>query len=585
MIQASVVVPTCRPTESLRRCLDALLSQSLAREAYEIVVVPYGPAGANEAVTLPRTEQRICSILPVSQNLPAAMNSAIRTAGGKIVIFVSEDCICDAGLIAAHLEAHERGDSLVVHGPTWLHPECPRTTVTTLEMEARQRAIRCEAEGIRPSGLVLRTNCSVSKGLLETHAFDETCGDTASVELLTRLLYAGARVRYASAALAYQFCDKTARDLIVEARDLSAFEVTLAKKAPQYRGMSSIARWSSDRIHRRVARRIIALAPFSIDPALALLSAIVHPFSGYGPFLQLSRRLLRLRIETAATRAAVSAASSWAQLNAVFLRRVPILLYHNVISDAETSPNRFTMSQSVFERQMQWLSEGGYRGISISDFLAWREANAPLPPKPVLITFDDAYDDAARYAFPVLEKFGFPAACMVVTDEIAKTNRWDLTRSQRPLKLMDEETLLEWGQRGIGYGAHSCSHPDLRTLGDSELWNELISSRRALEEILQSPVRTFAYPYGFLDRRVRDQTGRIYDLAFTTVPRPSHLATDPLLLGRMEPEPSDTRFDLVSRLRWGWSPRLRVKAALTDFRSTGARILRKRLADISLRTD
>jgi peptidoglycan/xylan/chitin deacetylase (PgdA/CDA1 family) len=399
--------------------------------------------------------------------------------------------------------------------------------------------------------------------LLDSHAFDENWREHACVELLIRLYRVRVRIRYASAAIAYELWDKTAEALIAEEKDFASTEVKLAKIYPEYRSRSSIALWNSDRIYKRVARRIAGLISLSIEPALKLASAVIQPFQRAAFFRRIAQRLLRVRIEAASSRAAVDAAGSWAQLHTLFLQRVPVLLYHNVISDTETSANRFTMTQSVFERQIRWLSEGGYKGIRVSDYLAWRESNVPLPPKPVLITFDDAYDDGARHAFPVLEKFGFPAACMVVTGEIGKINRWDFVRGEKALQLMDATALVEWGRRGIEYGAHSCSHPDLRTLSEGELQDELAGSRQELEQVTGLPVRTFAYPYGFFDRRVRDQTASVYDFAFTTVPRPSDLATDPLQIGRMEPLPSDTRFDLFSRVRWGWSARLRAKAKIS----------------------
>ncbi len=563
MKKASVVVPTYNRWSSLQSCLDALLCQALAHDDYEIIVVADGSTdGTGRGMPSYTSDPRVRFLQQSRRGFAAAMNSAIRVASGEIVVLIQDDCICEPGLVAAHIAAHACDERLVLLGPVFPHPECPRTAVTALLRERGQHDfIRLTMEGPGLSDLALRANSSVRRSLLQKNPFDESYLRHAEAEHAYRLQQAGAQVRYAPTAVAYRLYDQTPDAMVSDARELSAFEVSFARSQPAYRAMSSIAKWDQDIARKRVLRSLMARLPFSLEPILKPLFRVVHSFRRNAFFLRAAQRLLKLRVEAAACRGAVSAAGSWTKLQASFLVRVPILLYHLVTSDADSSPTALSMTGSTFERQMRWLAKGGYRSIGIAEFIAWREGDFQLPPKPVLITFDDAYDDTAQSAFPILQRFGFSAVCMVVTGEIAKFNQWDVKLGWKPRALMNEEALLQWKEHGIEYGAHSCSHPDLRTLHESDLQHELAVSRDALGEIVGSPVRTFAYPYGYFDRGVREQAARYFDFAFTTEPRPSSLATDPFLLGRMEPMSSDSYFDFVSRVRWGWTPKLKLRAA------------------------
>ena len=93
--------------------------------------------------------------------------------------------------------------------------------------------------------------------------------------------------------------------------------------------------------------------------------------------------------------------------------RVPILLYHNLVEDGgETSA--MTMEAGVFAGQMQALREGGYTAITIDEMLSYVNEGAPLPEKPVLITFDDGYRSNITLAAPILREYGMKATVFVV---------------------------------------------------------------------------------------------------------------------------------------------------------------------------
>jgi peptidoglycan/xylan/chitin deacetylase (PgdA/CDA1 family) len=178
--------------------------------------------------------------------------------------------------------------------------------------------------------------------------------------------------------------------------------------------------------------------------------------------------------------------------------RVPILMYHwfDGPGAAPTRGPQFQIPPEAFRRQMEWLARGGGNAVSLSQIVDALEGRAHLPPRPVAITFDDGYEDFYRHALGVLTELQLPATLFVVSGLVGRTNLWDQpTEPARPL--MDWPKLREVAAAGVEIGAHSVSHPDMRTLAGADLAAQCGDSRRSIEDRLGRPVRYFAYPFGF----------------------------------------------------------------------------------------
>jgi peptidoglycan/xylan/chitin deacetylase (PgdA/CDA1 family) len=229
------------------------------------------------------------------------------------------------------------------------------------------------------------------------------------------------------------------------------------------------------------------------------------------------------------------------------------LLYHNVGAHRPGTYFGLSVTPRVFERQMAALARHGYTGISGSD---WTHAQAgePLPPKPVILTFDDGYRDLAQYAFPILEKHGFRATVFVVTDLIGRDDEWLRCDGKSPQALLTADEIRYWAARGIEFGAHSCSHADLTKLSPAALDHEVVGSRRALEALLGKPVRCFAYPYGFYNDEVVTAVRREFDVAFLVEPGRNRRETDPYLLRRTMVAPTDGAAGVLCRAAIGRYP-------------------------------
>jgi peptidoglycan/xylan/chitin deacetylase (PgdA/CDA1 family) len=136
----------------------------------------------------------------------------------------------------------------------------------------------------------------------------------------------------------------------------------------------------------------------------------------------------------------------------------------------------------------------------------------------VALTFDDGWADALTVAAPLLHELAVPATFYVCPGLFGNTEDRGYSPEGRVLT-REEAGLLH--EAGMELGAHSMHHPDLVAVDDAVLRAELAGSRAAVETITGAPCRTFAYPFGSHDARVRAATQAAgFALAFQYGPGP-----------------------------------------------------------------
>jgi len=175
--------------------------------------------------------------------------------------------------------------------------------------------------------------------------------------------------------------------------------------------------------------------------------------------------------------------------------RVPILMYHYVGGlPAGADPYRIdlTVSPEMFEAQLAYLQAAGYSSISLEDLTRHLAVGAPLPPKPIILTFDDGYVDNFIYAFPLLRQYGLTGTFFVVTQFLDEGRAGYVSWEQ--VRLMQNN--------GMDIQAHGVSHEDPKKQPVALLQQEIAGSQQAIEAHLNKPVRFFAYPFGHYDSRV-----------------------------------------------------------------------------------
>ena len=213
---------------------------------------------------------------------------------------------------------------------------------------------------------------------------------------------------------------------------------------------------------------------------------------------------------------------------------VPILMYHSVADDgpAELAPYRVPIGH--FKEQLRYLRRHGYHSITLEEWKAAIATRRPLAGRPVILTFDDGYEDFARNAWPLLQRAGFSATIFVVTDKVGGLADWDVAVS-KPLKLMGWKELRQLAGGGVEIGSHSASHADFSVVPPGEVRKEGDRARATLRGKLRLDVNIIAFPWGRADDRARAALTECgYTVGLTTWGGRSTLADDPMNLPRIE---------------------------------------------------
>ncbi|MFC8917230.1 polysaccharide deacetylase family protein [Streptomyces sp. NPDC057116] len=183
---------------------------------------------------------------------------------------------------------------------------------------------------------------------------------------------------------------------------------------------------------------------------------------------------------------------------------VPVLMYHAVGHRPARAAYGLSVSPEAFTAQMALLGERGFTPVTTAGLgHAWR-TGAPLPDRPVLITFDDGYEGVHRHALPVLAGHGFAATLFVSTGWL----RGPYAGDGAPDTMLDWDQVRELAAAGTEIGGHSHTHPQLDQLGDERLRSEAVRCREIIAEQLGTAPVSFAYPYGYSSRRVREAVRR-----------------------------------------------------------------------------
>jgi peptidoglycan/xylan/chitin deacetylase (PgdA/CDA1 family) len=217
---------------------------------------------------------------------------------------------------------------------------------------------------------------------------------------------------------------------------------------------------------------------------------------------------------------------------------------------------------------MKWLARTGHVAIDFDRFVDYRHGHAQLPPRPVLITFDDGLRDCTRYAVPILRAYGFTATFYLVVACMGTTTKWLLTERGINLAVIDWAIARELESQGFRCGAHSMSHPHLAEISAEMCRYELANSRQLLEVELGHEVRDLAYPFGSYNVAVQAIAREVgYRSACSVRIGLSKADDDIMALHRIPVLGQDTLIDFMCRLRTAQTPRELWRNACATTRS------------------
>lgn len=167
---------------------------------------------------------------------------------------------------------------------------------------------------------------------------------------------------------------------------------------------------------------------------------------------------------------------------------VPILMYHyigNNPNPKDIQRNTLSVSPDKFESQMNYLAQKGFTPISLDTLYGIFNKQTTVPAKPIVLTFDDAYQDFATTAFPILKRFNFQAVSFVPTGLVGGSY------------YMNWSQIKEIAQSGlVTFEAHTVTHANLPSLSLSSALKQLKDSKEVLQSQTGYPVNFIAYPNG-----------------------------------------------------------------------------------------
>lgn len=177
-------------------------------------------------------------------------------------------------------------------------------------------------------------------------------------------------------------------------------------------------------------------------------------------------------------------------ISASGLQQIPILCYHRFGNHCQ-SP--LCVPAEIFDRQMKYLKDNGYRVIKPEELLAFLQYRRPLPKKAVMITIDDGYESVYDVAYPILKKYGFTATLFVYTNYVGVSSKALSWKQLRQLKAA-----------GFYIGSHTVMHSDLTKQEENEseeaylkrLRHEIFDSKKIIDRQLHQDTFFFAYPFG-----------------------------------------------------------------------------------------
>lgn len=224
-----------------------------------------------------------------------------------------------------------------------------------------------------------------------------------------------------------------------------------------------------------------------------------------------------------------------------------VLMYHAVGTKLQDkSLGIYTINPKLFEQHMAVVAS--YNNVSVVGFCDGQALSDKLE---IAVTFDDGYKDNLYTAAPILFKYNIPFT-VFVSSSFIRSNSRDFLNSGELRELSSCP--------GVTIGAHGCRHVSLINCNDDNLNIELRDSKSCLEDIIGKPVTTVAYPYGIVNRRVRDaaeDAGYVRGgCSFFGI---NDALRDPLLLRRCVVLSQDTTSIFVQKLHgdWDWCSRFR----------------------------
>jgi len=218
---------------------------------------------------------------------------------------------------------------------------------------------------------------------------------------------------------------------------------------------------------------------------------------------------------------------------------VPVLMYHVIGTPQASAPYpQLFVSRRLFAAQIAALARAGYQAITLDRMWQAWHGRATLPPRPIVLTFDDGYRGDFGAAMPILRRHRWPGVLNLLVANLHR-HGWGL-RSWMVRRMI---------RSGWEVDSHTLTHPNLTAVSARQLWNEVHGARVVLRRLFHVPVRFFCYPSGAYDSAVIAAVRRAGYLGATTELPGLARRSAPFTLARVRVDGGEPPAELIQTIR------------------------------------
>lgn len=255
--------------------------------------------------------------------------------------------------------------------------------------------------------------------------------------------------------------------------------------------------------------------------------------------------------------------------------RLGILTYHRIAPHTPgLPPPAYNVTPARFREQLSGLQRRGFQFIALREALEHHHASRSVPPRSVVVTFDDCFESVYTAAWPILSELQVPATMFLSTayldsNEPFPFDIWSKTYAEqlppehyRPLRVAQCQEMAESGL--VEFGTHTHTHADFRQHLD-HLAEEMQISQDILRRHFGVEQPMFAFPFGGVKggfagaelMEVARKSG--VSCALTTETKLVDVSSDPFGWGRLNVFDWDTSATLTGKLSgwYDWAHRLK----------------------------
>ena len=291
------------------------------------------------------------------------------------------------------------------------------------------------------------------------------------------------------------------------------------------------------------------LAPTVVDYSVLLAQAreFLHRPQPVSAALQAR---VRYEFDVQAVAARVLAVYQSARMHKFVPAFLPVLMYHKIPDAPLATQHQIYVTKENFAKHLAFFKGQKLTPITFRDYLEFAEGHKPMadfPARPIILTFDDGYLDNYTNLLPLMQQYGYRGVLYLLGDFGVRYNQWDLAAdpTEPRAEIMNATQKAAFVAAGWEIGAHTMSHPHLPQLPLAAAAAEIQQSKLALEAALQTEILTFAYPYGDLNKELKNAVREAgFALGVATDTGGLHLEDDRMQVFRINIFPHDTAASL-----------------------------------------